>query len=477
MPEIFAFIVFAFLVLFIISAPKIGFFIFKKSRVYKKLTEDIEALEEQEDHLNQYLSSLHQKIKEARQEEKDARDELSAINHETQRLQEIKQHSEEIEAKYARLAEEKAAIERIEQQRKAILAKIALYSGAEFFIDYGLYPLPSYSEFTAGGYLEQIKDNRQQQKNMLKDGSAYRVPENFILTGDGSYDKKVATAQGKLLVRSFNSECDYLLAKLNSRNYETTMTRIEQLAESLEKMLVSLEIGLTPQYVMLKMKECKLYYQYQAAKELEAEEQRAIKEKMREDAQAQKEIERALREAEREELIAKQAVERLQKEMLAANEEQKAQYEAQLKNLQAKLAEAETKGKRALSMAQQTRSGHVYIISNIGSFGKDVYKIGMTRRLEPLDRVRELGDASVPFSFDVHAMIYSADAPALESSLHERFADYAVNKVNKRKEFFRLPLNEIKRYLEEEKIQAQWTLAAEAVEYRQSLQITKEKMN
>ncbi|EIN4959750.1 GIY-YIG nuclease family protein, partial [Escherichia coli] len=149
--------------------------------------------------------------------------------------------------------------------------------------------------------------------------------------------------------------------------------------------------------------------------------------------------------------------------------------EQKIAELQLKYEEAEAKNQRAISMAQQTRSGHVYIISNIGSFGEDVYKIGMTRRLEPLDRVRELGDASVPFSFDVHAMIYSDDAPSLENHLHKVFNEKQVNKINSRKEFFNVNLKEIKSVIEDMNINAHWTMFAEAKEYRESLAIEQER--
>jgi len=119
-------------------------------------------------------------------------------------------------------------------------------------------------------------------------------------------------------------------------------------------------------------------------------------------------------------------------------------------------------------MAQQTKRGHVYIISNVGSFGEDVFKIGLTRRLEPLDRVKELGDASVPFEFDVHAMIHSEDAPALEHSLHRHFIANQLNKVNPRKEFFRASLETIREEVEKLGIVASWTMAAAAMHFRES---------
>lgn len=124
-------------------------------------------------------------------------------------------------------------------------------------------------------------------------------------------------------------------------------------------------------------------------------------------------------------------------------------------------------------MAQQTKTGHVYVISNVGSFGEDVFKIGLTRRLEPADRIRELGDASVPFEFDVHAMILSDDAPALERALHRHFLASQVNKVNPRKEFFRVPLSFVREEIEKLGISASWTMTAQAAEYRESLAIEK----
>jgi Meiotically up-regulated gene 113 len=125
-------------------------------------------------------------------------------------------------------------------------------------------------------------------------------------------------------------------------------------------------------------------------------------------------------------------------------------------------------------MAQQTKCGHVYVISNVGSFGENVYKIGLTRRLEPIERVRELGDASVPFAFDIHALIYCEDAPALEATLHRRFLQNQVNKVNRRKEFFRARLQDIRGVVEEMKHEVKWTLTAEARDYRETLAMEKQ---
>ncbi len=167
----------------------------------------------------------------------------------------------------------------------------------------------------------------------------------------------------------------------------------------------------------------------------------------------------------------RKAMEKIKKEVDRATDEQKVVYEAKLLELSERLHAAEERSQRALSMAQQTRTGHVYVISNIGSFGEDVFKIGMTRRLEPQDRVRELGDASVPFEFDIHAMIFSEDAPTLERSLHKTFLKTQINKVNPRKEFFRLSLADIRNEVDRIGAETHWTMTAAAMHYRESLAI------
>ena len=140
-----------------------------------------------------------------------------------------------------------------------------------------------------------------------------------------------------------------------------------------------------------------------------------------------------------------------------------------LDTLNKQLAEAHEKSERAKSMAEQTRAGYIYVISNIGSFGSDVYKIGMTRRLEPSERVKELGDASVPFAFDTHAMIYTKDAPSLEKALHNAFEEHRVNMVNARKEFFRVSLQDICSEVRKTFPEAAFLSTAEAQEYNETI--------
>jgi hypothetical protein len=273
---------------------------------------------------------------------------------------------------------------------------------------------------------------------------------------------------------AFNGKVDSILADVRHDNYGTLQQKVRDAFA-----LVNLngrafrEARITSEFLDARLDELRWAVAATELKLKEREEQRAIKERIREEERAQREFERAMKDAQKEEELLNKAMEKARRDLEKASDEQRSRYEAQLAQLAEKLRLAEEKNKRALSMAQQTRSGHVYVISNVGSFGEDVLKIGMTRRLEPLDRVRELGDASVPFEFDVHAMIESDDAPTLENALHKTFMERQVNKVNPRKEFFKIAVKDVRAELEKKGLTASWTMTAACREYRESLAIEK----
>lgn len=195
------------------------------------------------------------------------------------------------------------------------------------------------------------------------------------------------------------------------------------------------------------------------------EEQSRIKAQIREEERLKREIDRELKQLERERAAIQAALD----QALAAA---KGEHTAEVERLQARLAEAEEKSKRTMSMAQQTKAGHVYVISNIGTFGTDVFKIGMTRRLEPKERVDELGSASVPFPFDVHMMIHCDDAPAPENALHKALHNNRVNRANPRKEFFKAQLPEIVKVVEQHHGTVDYVATPEALEYHQSISMS-----
>ncbi|MDF3736690.1 DUF4041 domain-containing protein, partial [Enterobacter hormaechei] len=280
----------------------------------------------------------------------------------------------------------------------------------------------------------------------------------------------------KFVLDASNGKVDSTLSKIRHNNYGKLLQEIKDAFELVNFNGSAFRSArITDIYLQARLNELKWGVAVNEIMLEEKEEQRRIKEQLREEEKARREYEKAIKEAEKEEKAIQQAIEKATKELMLAGEEQRLALEEKLAELQIKYEEAEAKNQRAISMAQQTRSGHVYVISNIGSFGENIYKIGMTRRLEPLDRVRELGDASVPFSFDVHAMIYSDDAPSLENHLHKVFNDKQVNKVNSRKEFFNIGIKDIKSAIQKMNIDAQWTMFAEAKEYRESLAIENDR--
>ncbi|MFO0909708.1 MAG: DUF4041 domain-containing protein [Isosphaeraceae bacterium] len=273
----------------------------------------------------------------------------------------------------------------------------------------------------------------------------------------------------KFVLSTFDGKVDSILSRAKPGNQAKLSREIKDAYALINKDgEVYKNARIEEDYLDARLEELKWAMAVMRIKEKAREEQRAIREQIREEARAKREIERALKQAEREEQLVNQAIAKLRKQFEEAGEAERARLETQLQELNVKLVEAEEKGKRALSMAQQTKQGNVYIISNLGSFGENVYKIGMTRRIDPSERVRELGDASVPFSFDIHAMLKSDDAPALETLLHRRFVDRQVNKLNKRKEFFRVDLREIKQAVDELGIDSEWTFEYAAAEYRET---------
>ena len=235
----------------------------------------------------------------------------------------------------------------------------------------------------------------------------------------------------------------------------------------------ALHIYIGQEYLDLKLKELWLTHEYHEKRQAEKDEQAEIRRQLREEAALQKEIEEA---AKAEESYGAM----LQKARVAAEKatgDKLSELEGKIASLTEALEKAHERNERAMSMAQKTKAGYVYVLSNIGSFGDGVYKIGMTRRIDPQDRVRELGDASVPFRFDVHAMIFSEDAPTLEKKLHRIFENRRLNMVNRRREFFDVTLDEIHSELRKIDSQAEITLTAEAREYKESKAIRESRID
>ncbi|MNL28215.1 hypothetical protein D3C87_1498510 [compost metagenome] len=213
-------------------------------------------------------------------------------------------------------------------------------------------------------------------------------------------------------------------------------------------------------------------YEYVEKVQAEKEEQKALREQAKEEERARREAEKAQAEAEKEEKRYAVALEKAREDLSKKSDKDQEVLLKRIAELELQYKTAVENKERAKSMAELTREGHVYIISNIGSFGENVYKIGMTRRMDPEDRVDELSDASVPFDFDIHAMIKSKDAPALERKLHTKFHQYRLNRINERKEFFKVALDDIHKACSDlYEGELRFSLIAEAKEYRQTIAI------
>lgn len=307
----------------------------------------------------------------------------------------------------------------------------------------GLYE-PKFIFSNSESYKIELKNIRDKQKAMIKAGNAAIGNMSWTVNGSSAQGSKMVKDMQKLLLRAFNDECDVLVDKVKVNNYDSYVQRMRKACDTISKLGKIMSIAITAPYFDLKLKELSLALDYQLKKEQEKEEAKAERQRLREEAALRKEIEEARKKAQKEKSHYNNALLSIQRQLKSATPEEIEVLQAKKAEIENQLDEINKSIENIDYREANQRAGYVYIISNIGSFGKDVYKIGMTRRLEPMDRVDELGDASVPFKFDVHAMIFSDDAPALETALHKAFENKKVNMVNPRREFFNVSLDEIK---------------------------------
>ena len=404
--------------------------------------------------------------KEVRRKAKAVRDKADAALSDAQQI--ASRIEQEAHAKAEKIAGEAwEAKKKADQYSQTVLAMKNIIDG---YGDEYLIPSQSAIDEIASEYDhkeagQELAKTRVLLKSMIKNGEAC----------DCDYVERHRRATAiEFALDAFNGKLDSIMASVKHDNYGKLLQRLEDAYRIVNHNGQAFRNArVNERYFEVAVRQLKLFVAVQELKFQDREEQKRIKQEMREEERARREFEKAVKQAAKEESLLRKAMAEAEAKLASAAAEERNRFEQQLADLQEKLLQAEESGKRALSMAQQTRQGHVYVISNIGSFGEDVFKIGLTRRLEPLDRVRELGDASVPFAFDVHAMIHAQDAPKLEKDLHRVFLAQQVNKVNPRKEFFRVSLASIREAVREmvgeESIH--WTMKSEALEYRESAQL------
>jgi len=324
-------------------------------------------------------------------------------------------------------------------------------------------------------YKQRLDNIRTEQKQMIKDKTAATCDAEWTVEGSKVKGRKMTNDQIKLLLRSFNGECDAAVAKATYSNVTSLEKRIDKSFKQINDMAEVNKILISRKYLELKLQELYLSHEYQEKKQEEKEEQKRIREQMREEEKVERELQKAQDEAEKDEDVKRKALEHARAELDERAGKQTTKLEELVSKLENELQEALDRKAKAIARAQLTKSGHVYVLSNLGSFGEGLFKIGMTRRLEPLERVKELSDASVPFDFDVHAMIYNENAPELESLLHKHFASRRVNMINMRREFFRVTLDEIKVAVAKYFGDVTFVNNPKAEQYFQTLSLQKEK--
>ena len=358
---------------------------------------------------------------------------------------------------------------------KELKKDIITFSDEILVQDFGLYE-PRYSFINADAYKAELTNIRNKQKAMIKDGSAVSGSIDWQINGSAAQGRKMIKDMQKLLLRAFNSECDEIISKVKYNNYDASVKKMERSFNAIAKLGVTMSVSIISNYYDLKIQELRLALEYQIQKQREKEEKAELRAQQREEARLQKELKEQRKNIDKERKHYEQALSNINKQISSSSDENIEDLNKKKEEIMQSLSDIDTKIKDIDYREANQKAGYVYIISNIGSFGEGIYKIGMTRRLNPQERVDELGDASVPFKFDVHAMIFSEDAPALEAKLHRAFEDRKLNLVNQRREFFKVSLDEIKEVIKNNFDKTvEFVEVPDADQYRISLKLREEQ--
>ncbi|NTO74040.1 DUF4041 domain-containing protein [Enterococcus faecium] len=391
----------------------------------------------------------------------------------------VKEYSQELNARETFISEKEKNISKLNKNLSTLENKIDILNAESQLLDdeinqkydtslvtiYKSVIIPNIDETSSSEIKNKLDLLKIKEKDFILDG-AINIPSYFI-------NREANNIKKKMLI-PLESEITELLNKLTISHVDSTREKIIRTFDKINKLFKNDEAEFKKELLELKLQELELNYSYIVKVNDEKEQQKAIKEQMIEEEKVRREIEREKKRIDKEERQFNSEITKLMAYMQKASADvEKELYADKIKELEEKLRELETVKEDVLQRELNTRAGYVYVISNIGSFGEDVYKIGMTRRLEPMDRIKELSSASVPFEFDVHAMIFSEDAPTLENQLHSHFRKNEVNKVNQRKEFFKVSLDEIEKVvLENYNGTVSFTKLAQAEQYRRSLELT-----
>ncbi len=384
-----------------------------------------------------------------------------------------------IEQEQARLADVREQTQRSERELAALAQRstdlqgqILVWEETVLLESFALYE-PKFKLITSLEYKARLDHVRDRQKVLIKNGQAATGNTNWTVNNSQAQGRKLVNDMIKLVIRSFNNEADACVANVKFDNVELGEKRILKSYEACNRLGKIMSVEISGVYLDLKLDELHLAHEFQIKKQEEKEEAKRAREELREQQKLEQEIRAAREKIAKERKHFTTAMRDLQARLeQVQSEEERSALLVKLAEVEAGRAELESEEKLIDYREQNAKAGYVYVISNLGAFGEGIYKIGMTRRLEPMDRVDELGDASVPLWFDVHAMVFSNNAPALEAKLHEHFASGRLNKVNGRKEFFRAEIAEIEKVIRDNYDAVVEVMhEAPAEQYRESLRM------
>jgi hypothetical protein len=356
------------------------------------------------------------------------------------------------------LAKIQRAAEAAEVERASIAAEVVNLRDSVLLQEFGLYDNehPAESSVALATDLESL---RTQIKQAVRDGQATTATTGFTFNNSTAKGAKFVRDMSKLMLRSYNAEAENCLKSVRGGNLAAAQKRLGTTVDQVQRLGGMIDLHITPYYHRLRLRELEFASRHLQALQDEKERAREEREELRQQRQAEQELAREKEKLEKERTHYANVLATL----LANGDAEGAE------RMRAQLADVDLAIENVDYRAANIKAGYVYVISNIGSFGPDVVKIGMTRRLEPMDRVNELGDASVPFRFDVHALFFADNALSIEAMLHQTFADRRLNRVNLRREYFRATPAEVLEVLNKHNVEVlEYTVEPAAIEFRGS---------
>ncbi len=391
------------------------------------------------------------------------------------KFNEEEQNLKELELKIAK------STKNLETQSKKVQKLKELYKALEYSTEY-FSPIPNLDEILANNMSPtvQVPLNCLNYKDLRKkfndnDKNITLLTEKY----ESRYQTKTIATVYKLMVIALRAELQNILTAMKFGSLDKAISQIKvttskysAIASEGNQTIVSTLTKFIGEIEYLFIESAKIEYEYFIQKEQIKEEQRALREQLKQEALERKLLEQQEKQVAKEEEKYKNEIETLKEALKNSDAEKEKSFLLRIQELEEQLKEVDKK-KEEIAKLQHGKAGYVYVISNLGSFGDNVFKIGMTRRLEPQERIDELGSASVPFPFDVHSFIFSNDAPELENNLHKILNSNRVNKVNYRKEFFRVSLDELEKIVYDLQPTAEFNRTMLAEQYNQSLSIEK----